>query len=162
MAQEPKQKRGRWRVGDILRIDLQDGRHAYAQVATKPIIVFFDGAFTDEPPAESLPNLPVAFRLGVYRYAVTKGLWPVVGNAPLTEENAREPVFFMQDAFSGRLSLYHSSFANYQRPATLAECEGLERVAVWEPEHVVDRLRDHFAGRPNKWVESLRIKVIKP
>jgi len=35
---------------------------------------------------------------------------------------------------------------------------GLERAAVWGPSHVEDRLRDHYAGRKNKWVESLRIK----
>ena len=32
----------------------------------------------------------------------------------------------------------------------------LFRLAVWEPAHVEDRLRDHYAGAPNKWVESLR------
>jgi hypothetical protein len=29
---------------------------------------------------------------------------------------------------------------------------------VWAAEHVEDRLRDHYAGRPNQWVESLRIE----
>jgi hypothetical protein len=30
---------------------------------------------------------------------------------------------------------------------------------VWEPEQVVDRLRDHAAGHPNEWVEGLRINT---
>ncbi len=38
------------------------------------------------------------------------------------------------------------------------ECESYERLAVWDASHVEDRLRDHFEGRPNIWVESLRIK----
>lgn len=34
-------------------------------------------------------------------------------------------------------------------------------VLVWSPEHVEDRLRDHFAGRPNKWEESLRRSIFE-
>jgi hypothetical protein len=38
------------------------------------------------------------------------------------------------------------------------DCVGLERAAVWEPEHIEDRLRDHFNGIKNIWEESLKIK----
>lgn len=44
-----------------------------------------------------------------------------------------------------------------EEPASRQELEGLEVAAVWDPEHVEDRLRDHFSGRPNKWVESIRL-----
>lgn len=40
-------KRARRRVGDILKIDLGDGVHSYAQVADEPLVVFLDGAFTE-------------------------------------------------------------------------------------------------------------------
>ena len=36
--------------------------------------------------------------------------------------------------------------------------ETLERAAVWRAVHGVDRLGAHFDGRPNRWVESLRLK----
>jgi hypothetical protein len=154
-------KRVRRREGDILRIDLGDGSHSYAQVAEEPLIIFFDGRFTEEQPLERVSRLPVLFRLTVMNYAVTRGIWPVIGHHPLAADNAEEPFFYQQDAISGRLALYHSSFSdtNYERPASLAECEGLECAAVWEPEHVEDRLRDYYNGRPNEWVESLKIDV---
>jgi hypothetical protein len=44
------------------------------------------------------------------------------------------------------------------RPATKKECIGLEREAAWDPTHVEDRIRDYYAGRKNKWVESLKIR----
>ncbi|MBD9507146.1 immunity 26/phosphotriesterase HocA family protein [Ensifer sp. ENS10] len=158
-----KPKRVRRKVGDILRIDLGSGQHAYAQVASEPLIVFFDGVFTKDVAIEEIPTLPVVFTLGVFRYAVTKGVWPVIASQPLTPENAQEPFFFRQDIINGRLFLYHSTFAdqNFERPASLAECTGLECVAVWEPEHVVDRLRDHAAGRPNRWAEALKIDTAR-
>lgn len=152
-------KRVRRREGDILRINLGDGRHSYAQVAPEPLIVFFDGAYTADRPMESVVRLPVLFRLWVMNHAMTRAAWPVIGHGALAPENAAEPFFYKQDAISGRLSLYHSTFAstNWERPASLTECQGLECAAVWEPEHVVDRLRDHFACRPNRWEESLKI-----
>jgi hypothetical protein len=35
------------------------------------------------------------------------------------------------------------------RPGTAEECRELEQYAVWHPEHIEDRLRDHFEDRPN-------------
>jgi hypothetical protein len=159
MAMAAKQKRVKPKVGDILRIDLDADHHAYAQVAGNPLIIFFEGNFTSDLPIEDIPNLPVAFSLWVYNYAVEKGVWPVIGHRSLTAENEQEPFFYKQDIITGRLFLYHSSFAGYERAATLDECAGLECAAVWEPEQVVDRLRDHAAGHPNEWVEGLRINT---
>lgn len=147
------------KLGNLLRIPLAGSRHAYAQVSTSPLIVFFDSTFADEPPLADIPSLPVAFRIWVMKHAVTSGLWPVIGHQPLTPENSVEPYFWKQDRISGQLSLHHSTFAssNFERRATLAECEGLECAAVWDPQHVMDRLEDHFSLRPNKWIDSLRI-----
>ena len=156
-------KRARRRVGDILKIDLGGNLHAYAQVATDPIIVFFDGVHEADVPFENVSTWPVAFRLAVMTYAVKSGVWPVVGFQPLSSANAVEPTFFKQDAISGRLYLHHSTFAetNWERPAQLSECQGLERAAVWDPGHVVDRLRDRHAGRPNSWAESMKIDLAR-
>ncbi|RYF10583.1 MAG: hypothetical protein EOO77_21235 [Oxalobacteraceae bacterium] len=149
----------RRREGDLLKIDLGDGRQSYAQVAAEPLIVFFERASADDLAPEDVSRLPVLFRLWVANHAVTRGRWQVIGRAPLGPEIRLEPFFYKQDAVTGRLSLYHSMFSatDWERTATLGECDGLEAAAVWEPEHVEDRLRDHFAGRPNKWVDSLRI-----
>jgi Immunity protein 26 len=154
-------KNVRRREGDLLAIDLDDGRRSYAQVAAEPLIVFFEGCFANNPTPEEIVVLPVLFRLWVANHAVTRGRWSVVGKAALAPENQVEPFFYKQDVITGRLALYHSSFAqsNWERSATLAECETLECAAVWEPDHVEDRLRDYYNGMPNKWFEDLKIKV---
>ncbi|WP_239807487.1 immunity 26/phosphotriesterase HocA family protein [Croceicoccus hydrothermalis] len=146
-------------MGDILKIDLGGGTHSYGQVADEPLIVFFNGAFTEALPPGQAIQLPVLFRLWVHNDAVKKGIWEVVGNLPLAPADAVEPYFFRQDAITGALSLYHSSFANtgWEHPASATDCDGLECAAVWDAEQVEDRLRDHYAGRPNKWFESLRM-----
>lgn len=117
----------RRREGDLLRIDLGHGRHSYAQVEAEPLLVFFDGAYTEDIAPDRAARLPVLFRIWVMNHAVTRGLWPVIGRQALAPANQREPFFFKRDAVMGGLALYHSSFAstNSERAATLPECEGL-------------------------------------
>jgi hypothetical protein len=87
--------------------------------------------------------------------AYNTGRWPKVGTAPIPEALRGRVARFMQDAITKRLSISQDGGVT-SRPATLDECRKLERLAVWSAEHVEDRLRDHYAGVPNKWVESLR------
>jgi hypothetical protein len=82
--------------------------------------------------------------------------WVVVGNAPLDDSLLNPPPRFIQDAL--RKDLFRIYEKGQFSPATKEECIGLEREAVWDPTHAEDRLRDHYAGRKNKWVESLKIR----
>jgi hypothetical protein len=76
---------------------------------------------------------------------------------PLEAGLREAPPMFIQDAIKrDQFFICHGAV---RRPAARAECEGLERFAVWDPTQVEDRLRDHFAGRPNKWVESMKIRA---
>ncbi|MBZ4417073.1 immunity 26/phosphotriesterase HocA family protein [Myxococcus sp. RHSTA-1-4] len=150
-------RRVRRRVGDIVAIPLSEGRLAFAWVLPEPLMAFFDfRAREPAPPVEEIAGKPIAFSLWVMNHAVTSGLWPVLGRVTVPEELLRPPAFFKQDPLSGALSITHDG--GDERPASREECLHLERAAVWEPGHVVDRLEDHFAGRPNKWVESLRVR----
>ena len=87
-------------------------------------------------------------------YAVKRGRWNVVGYLPLEAALQNNPPKFIQDRIQPELfSIYKNGSI---QPATRDECAGLECAAVWDPEQVEDRLRDHYAGRPNKWAISLR------
>jgi hypothetical protein len=152
--------------GDIVQIPLGDGAVAYGRLLREPLVAVHDlpsdTSLDPELLVEGLVDAPVLFVLPVMNKAVTSGRWPTVGHRPLTDVERTTPVrFCKQDPISGSLSIawvdpvsseYHTA------PASREECEALEREAVWEPEHVEDRLRDHRAGRTNKWVESLRLK----
>ncbi len=83
----------RRREGDLLKIDLGDDRNSYAQVATEPLSVFFDGSFTHDLPLVQIASLPVLFRIRVANYAIKHGRWAVVGRAVLAPEDQEEPFF---------------------------------------------------------------------
>ena len=143
-------------VGDVVRVDLGDGFHTYARVLSEALFAFYDGRITEELALERILALPILFQVPVMDHAVKRGRWVIVGNAPLDDSLLNPPPRFMQDAL--RKNLFRIYENGQTRPASKEECIGLEREAVWEPAHVEDRLRDHYAGRNNKWVASLKIK----
>ena len=84
--------------------------------------------------------------------ATRSGRWPIVGRAELaTVSDLDATVIFRQD----KISAYESSTGT-ETPLTFEEADRLECAAVWDPEHVEDRLRDYFSGVPNKWWASMR------
>jgi hypothetical protein len=106
----------------------------------------------------------VAFTIWVMKYAFRRnGGWELLDVVPLTDrERSAIDRRAKQDALSGALTIYwsdHMTGTSGEIPARASECEGLEVAAIWDPEHVEDRLRDHFDGRPNLWVESIRLKT---
>lgn len=160
MQQTLKKKGERWKEGDIVRIDLGDEQMAFARALGFPLMAFYDLQTTNVPPIEQIVGSPIAFKIWVMRYALTAGIWRRIGHSDLTSDLRERPVFFKQDPISGKLSLYLDE--GVEMPSTIEEASTLECAAVWDPEHVVDRLKDHFAGRPNKWVELMRPKPQAP
>lgn len=146
-------KRQRWTEGAILKIEMGDGSYCFAQTLVSPLIGFFDLRTNDVPSTVEIANRNFLFCVWVMRYALTQGIWRKIGKAPFDREAALSLKFFKQDPINGKLYIYgdHADI-----PATYEDIVGLECAAAWDPEHVESRLRDHFAGRPNVWVESMR------
>jgi Immunity protein 26 len=149
-------------VGQVVKIDLKDGTCCFARVLKRPLFAFYGKLYglNDNPSIDEICNLSIIFKIDVTSYAITDEIWQVIGRLPLTEELKEIPKFFKQDAMNDELFIYHEITElapHYEIPATLSEIDGLERAAVWSPHHVEDRLRDHYAGRPCKWIEEIKI-----
>lgn len=145
----------RRRVGDIVQIDLGDGTLAFGRVMEDPIFGFYDLRTPTIPEISVILAAPIRFKVCVMKNAISSGRWRVLGNKPLGEELTARVKFFNVDIISKATSIYDNG---YEIPATIDECQGLECAAVWDAEHVEDRLRDEFAGKKNKWHESLKIE----
>lgn len=147
-----KGKRVRRKLGDVVKIRLDDASCAFGRVLAEPIIAFYDLKSVEIPALDTIVAAPIAFRVCVMNSVITDGTWPVLGNVPLTEELLMSIAFRKRDLISGKITIYRDGV---ETPATKEECANLECAAVWSPSHILDRLRDHFAGLPNKWVRSL-------
>lgn len=151
-------RRVRRTVGDVVAIPLGGGRVGFGLVLEEPLVAFFDHsrAAGAELPVEAIVETPIAFRIWVMNQPIWDGVWPVIGRVDVPRRALEKPWFVKQDPISGKVTVGRTGSEEITPPTGLAET--LERAAVWGAEHVVDRLNDHFAGRANKWVESVKLK----
>jgi hypothetical protein len=151
MAEKQKGK-----VGAFVKIPLDEKTHSYGRILEDAVFAFYDAKTDKDLSLMEAQSKPILFKVPVMDRAVTSGRWEIVGIAPLEDSLKALPRFFKQDPINNKLSTY---YRGEERPATAEECEGLEKAAVWDAEHVEDRLTDHYLGRPNKWVASMKIKA---
>jgi hypothetical protein len=128
--------------------------HAYAWTLPEVDFAFFDLRASSDTPVHEVVQHRIAFRVGVHKSAWSDGRWTRIGKVDPPPEILAPVPTFIRDRLNGQFSIY---LLGDIRPASREECVGLERCAIWEPEHVEDRLRDHFAGRPNKWVQLMAL-----
>jgi hypothetical protein len=145
--------------GDVVAVPLGDGRRGFGLVLDEPLVAFFSVASSPgaEPRVDEIVRAPIAFRIWVTNQPIWDGEWQVVGHVAEIPPALREPPwFFKQDPISGKLTVGRTGAE--ELPPEPGQVDRLERAAVWSANHVVDRLEDHLAGRPNAWFESLRPK----
>lgn len=148
----------RKKIGQVYRIPLEEGVYGYGQVVTDVEHAFFDykdnGHDTD---IEKVLAASVLFKLTVDSYVVNKGYWEILGVYPVNPEYQQYiPCFSYNFNNSNCYEIWHKGKGRV--PATWEEIKDLECLSSWGHEHVEQRLRDHFAGRPNFDVEYFRNK----
>ncbi len=145
--------------GAFIELSLPNGKFSYGRVLPKASYAFYniysDNRITD---IDLIKASKVLFILAVYKHAVTKNRWKIIGKSELEDELKKMPMKFIQDQLEPTQFRIYDPNSGEMKRAKKEECLGLECAAVWEPEHVEDRIIDYFENRPNKWFESLKIK----
>ncbi|NHQ86170.1 hypothetical protein HA050_08575 [Iodobacter sp. HSC-16F04] len=137
-------------------IPLEDGTTVHAIALPEADFAFFDTRAEQLENIKKIFECPILFRVAVHKSAWSQGRWLKVGKVEVPAQLMEPVATFIQDPIKPEnFQIYLSG--NF-RPATKTECVGLSRCAVWEPSHVEDRLRDHYQGRPNIWIEQMRLK----
>ncbi|WP_215543322.1 Imm26 family immunity protein [Amycolatopsis sp. CA-230715] len=150
--------------GLVVLVPREIGVYNVARLSNDVSVEFYDLTVTEIRPVSEVEirEAIMLFKISVNKRALKSGSWPVVGKLPLTdEEKTVKDILFTQDSLSGKISKYiydPVTKQSLESPATAEEVADLEAVAVWDPTHVEERLRDHYAGRRNKWVEHFRPK----
>jgi hypothetical protein len=150
------QKKGiRKKIGHVYRIPLEEGVYTYGQIVNDTNYVFFDykddGVNTD---ISKILASKVLFKITVDRYIFSKGYWEIIGTYPVDSLLTSYDNKFIYDSFKKQYTIFKDGIG--QIPATWEEIKDLECLASWGCFWVEQRLKDHFAGRPNFAVESFR------
>lgn len=147
------------REGAFFEIDLPNGKFAYGRILGKASYAFYD-IYSNKKinDLELIKKSKILFINSVYKYAITKDHWKIVGISELEPELKVLPMEFIQDPLDlSRFEIYNPNTGQIES-ATKEQCLKLEKAAVWEPTHIEDRIVDYYEHRPNVWAESLKIK----
>jgi len=142
-------------VGDLIRIRLGDGSFSFGQLLEDPLVGFYNiNSNSEDIDIKNIVEADFLFKVWVMNYTIEDGIWEVIGHQSLSEELLEEAKFYKVDPISKAFSIYWGN--GNEIKATPTECVNLERAAVWESNHIENRLQDHFANRPNETVEYFK------
>ncbi|MFH9083693.1 hypothetical protein [Streptomyces sp. NPDC017673] len=137
---------------------LPDGRGAYGvMLTTRPYMAFYEDTAVVADKPISFEKGPL-FIVAVHASAYSTGRWgPIVGRV-LKGSLPSAPAFFRQNVLNLADCVVVDAGGLETKVAPEA-CVGLERSAVWSAEHIESRIADQYAGRPNVFVESMKVKL---
>ncbi|MGQ5640794.1 MULTISPECIES: hypothetical protein [unclassified Streptomyces] len=120
-------------------------------------MAFYEDLTMDAEKLTSFDQDPL-FVVAVHKTAYSTGRWgAIIGRAP-KDALPPIPVFFRQNVLNPADCVIVDADGSETKVAP-EECVGLERSAVWSAEHIEKRIADHYAERPNQFVESMKVKL---
>ncbi len=142
-----------WKVDSIASAKLDDGNSYYARLLEFPWAAFYDCRTAGEPlPVADVVKTRVLFTIAAHKSLVESGGWQVVGKAapdPALGPPAEQAIWDTPDEC--RIIDAEARM----KPGTPEYCRTLEPAWVWEPPHIAERLKDSFAGHPERWREEM-------
>jgi len=142
--------------GDIFKIPLNDGSHAYAQWLSDDTARIFKAACKTDVEIDEIIKLPVAFRVCVYKDTPGRYGWVKIGKASIPNEYSEPQRYATKEIGTGELSIWDMA-KDKEIPATRDDVQGLETLAVWAHPHIVERLEAELDGRESKYLKSISV-----
>lgn len=142
------------REGDYIEIPISVGKFAYGRVAKGKNLAVYDVLSNIRLSIDKISKLPVLFRVEVHNSALDSGKWMVIGNARLSGELA-EYSFYRHIPVGSEIAYLYSSETGESIASTKEATDKYEIFAVWEANHVEDRIISHFMGERCVWLDTL-------
>jgi hypothetical protein len=129
------------KLGDVVEIPLPNGKYAYGRVYKDASIAIYK-KLSEEPHQPPIGSRDFLFHVGLYDDILTSGDWAVVGHDKFNStESSWPPPYFIKDIISGGYEIYHKGDI---RKASKDECKNLEEAAVWDKQHIIERIIREF------------------
>jgi hypothetical protein len=146
------------KTGTFFKVPIDDVYHTYGRILDRTYAFYDFKTDLDNVEINEIEKAKILFNVFVHRSAINKGGWEIVGYKELSSD-LKEPVpFFIQT--KGKPEVCYIDINDDRKKVSPAECIGIERYAVWEHNHVQERLSDHYKGIPNKNTEISKVKIL--
>jgi hypothetical protein len=142
--------------GAIVEIQLGDGMLGFGRVLEPPFLAVYDIIVRTRPSIEEICRSSVLFVVGVFTKAL--GRMEQLGFEELRAGEIPIPDRFIQNVANPKHCRLVDVAGN-ERDVEPGECVGREAAAIWDLEDIAERIQDHYAGRENKIVRTLRVTL---
>jgi immunity protein 26 of polymorphic toxin system len=147
-------------IGAFVRVPIDETYHTYGRIINNLVYAFYDFKTESEiADLDLIEKSNILFKLIIHRSAVTKGYWKIIGVKELPED-LKVPVPFFRQAIGNHNDCW-IVIDDDSKKVDPAACVDLERLAVWEHDHVEQRLKDYYNGVRNDYTYALRLNGIK-
>src|ERR1700756_5553278 len=84
--------------GAFIEIPLPNGKYSYGRILPKAGYAFYD-IYSDKKitDVDDIKKCEVLFIVGVYKHAISKNLWKIIGKADIEDSLKIMPLEFIQD-----------------------------------------------------------------
>ncbi len=147
----------RMTAGSVVAIPLDIGGFGYGQAITNVTMAFFRCWSPEILSAQEVVSQPVLFRLWIDPEAVRDGSWPKIGRAALSDDLLQSQPTFIWSEFQKQPFILADE--GRMTPATIEECEGLERALMWGSGMVRCRLQDTLSGKQDRWIQIIEPNI---
>jgi len=146
-------------IGEVYTIPITENIRGYARVFRKYVFDVYNLCSEVPINVDEVVNSSIAFTVYVHVDVFKKSNWSSLGIVPLSEiEQQRNIIFFKQDIKDFDLCTL-VDIAGNEYKSTPQECVGKERLAVWDHEHVEERLRNIYLKKKDLVVENMKVKI---
>ncbi|RAJ77246.1 immunity protein 26 of polymorphic toxin system [Chitinophaga dinghuensis] len=145
-------------IGEVFRIPVEGKVHAYARVIRKLIFDVYAFFTEEEINIANLLERPVAFTIGLHVDVFKKSDWEVIGCVSLSEEETRRKIVFFRQGVLNLNDCWLVDLEGRETKVGPQDCIGVERLAVWDYEHVEERLRNLYMNKKDLMVEHMKVK----
>jgi hypothetical protein len=122
-------------VGDVVKIPLPSGRVAFGRVLRDASIAVYKEN-SDDPCDPPIGSRDYRFVVGIYDDAL-RGLRVVAHDPNIDADDKWPPPYQATDVLTGQRQIYHRG---EMRPESSSDPTHLEPAAVWDLQHIVDRI----------------------
>lgn len=141
------------KTGDVIAIPLPDGRFAFGLKIGSDVAVY--STVSDSIKGAPIGHRKFLFATGVYTDVLSSMAWPKVGKDPVSDEEIEfASLGCIYDCIADKYDLYSDFFEGYTKPATKEQCFGLEPVAAWDKNSIVDRIVCSLKNQKTEWLNS--------
>lgn len=148
----------REKLGQIFKVLLDNNYMTFGQVTGQQLYTFFDIKIPinfEKVSFSQIVSQSIIFRLCVGSYAINYGRWEVLSTLRPKDDLLKGVVQYSYDDLRDVFTVWDD---NGKRESCWQECKNLEPFAVWQAEHVEERLKNHFNGVPCIIYERLKPK----